>query len=103
MPVVAVVAGLQVSAIVNYIDAYRQSNSYQRYNEKKIPLFTVKFFYFSLVMTLIFVIFFIIFMVYGVLILPLIILLPFIIILQVSGIVDYVDAYKNKDTHKDKE
>lgn len=92
-----VIIGLQITAIVNYVDARRQVNSYncQIYNENKIPLLTVKFFYFSTVITLIFVIFCTDILPYGI---PssLIILSPFIIILQVSGIVAYVDALENK-------
>lgn len=88
---------LQITAIVNYIDAYRQVNSYncQRYNENQIPLLTIKFFYFSIMTTLIFVIFCMYILPYGI---PsyLIILSPFIIFLQVSGIVAYIDAFENK-------
>lgn len=51
-----VIIFLQICAIVNYIDAYKQVHSYncELYNKNKIPLRTVKFFYFSIVMMILF-------------------------------------------------
>lgn len=92
-----VVVWFQIASIVNYVDAYRQVNSYdcQKYNENKIPLITVKFFYFSNIITFFYFILLAEFLEFG--ISPvLIILSPFIIFLQVSGIAVYTDNFKNK-------
>lgn len=97
------VVGFQVSMIVNYVDAYRQVNSwsYQRYNENKIPLLTVKFFYFSIAITLILVIGFVLLLFYGISVLYLIILAPVVLFVQIAGIVGYIDARKEINEHKD--
>lgn len=103
LPVVVSVVGFQVSAIVNYVDAYRQvkSWSYQRYNENKIPLLTVKFFYFSIAMTLILVIGFVLLLFYGISVLYLILLAPVFLFVQIAGVVGYIDARKEINEHKD--
>lgn len=103
LPVVVGVVGFQVSAIVNYVDAYRQvkSWSYHRYNENKIPLLTVKFFYFSIAMTLILVIGFVLLLFYGITVLYLIILAPVVLFVQIAGIVSYIDARKEINEHNE--
>ena len=104
-----IVVYLQISAIVNYVDAYKQvySYSYKRYNENKIPLFTVKCFYFSIVMSLIFVIVCGTLLFYGFPLSIIILLAPVVIFLQTVAIVGYFDARKqvreNKESHTDKE
>ncbi|MCM1313989.1 MAG: hypothetical protein NC244_01300 [Alistipes senegalensis] len=104
-----IVVYLQISAIVNYVDAYKQvySYSYKRYNENKIPLFTVKCFYFSIVISLIFVIVCGTLLFYGFPLAIIILLAPVVIFLQTAAIVGYSDARKqvreNKESHTDKE
>lgn len=104
-----IIVYLQISAIVNYIDAYKQVYSYscKKYNENKIPLFTVKCFYFSIVMSLTFVIVCGRLLFYGFPLAIIILSAPVVIFLQTATIVGYFDARKqvreNKENHTDKE
>ncbi|MCM1313988.1 MAG: hypothetical protein NC205_00035 [Prevotella sp.] len=102
-----VIIFLQICAIVNYIDAYKQVHSYncELYNKNKIPLWTVKFFYFSIVMMILF------FMMCGFTLyegadLKYVIFSPEALILvtvAVLSIRNYLKVRKNKSIYKDKE
>ena len=102
-----VIIFLQICAIVNYIDAYKQVHSYncELYNKNKIPLWTVKFFYFSIVMMILF------FMMCGFTLyegasLKYVIFSPEALILltvAVLSIRNYLKVRKNKSIYTDKE
>lgn len=102
-----VIIFLQICAIVNYIDAYKQVKSHncELYNKNKIPLWTVKFFYFSVVMMILF------FMMCGFALyegasLKYVIFSPEALILvtvAVLSIRNYLKVRKNKSIYKDKE
>ncbi len=102
-----VIIFLQICAIVNYIDAYKQVHSYncELYNKNKIPLWTVKFFYFSIVMM---ILFFIMcgFTLYEGAYLKYVIFSPEALILvtvAALSIRNYLKVRKNKSIYKDKE
>lgn len=102
-----VIVFLQICAIVNYIDAYKQVHSHncELYNKNKIPLWTAKFFYFSVAMLILFVMM-CIFTLYFDASLKYVIFSPETLILAIItalSIRNYSKARKNKNIHTDEE